>query len=159
MHVSILPQTLLPSRLPHNTEQISLCYTVGPCWLSILNIEVCTYRSQTLLTISFSHSSLLATISLFSKSVNTGISCKLFWAKFMHGCEGQQICLVGILLKLMFRCCCLWVFIYRSFPGGSDGKESACNTGVLDLIPGLGGSPGEGNLSMELDVTGELALD
>ena len=30
------------------------------------------------------------------------------------------------------------------FPGGSDGKESACNTGDLDLIPGLGRSPGEG---------------
>ena len=37
-HVSILPQTPLPSRLPHNIEQSSLCYTVGPSWLSILNI-------------------------------------------------------------------------------------------------------------------------
>ena len=32
-----LPQTPLPSRLLHNIEQSSLCYTVGPCWLSILN--------------------------------------------------------------------------------------------------------------------------
>ena len=31
------------------------------------------------------------------------------------------------------------------FPGGSDGKESACNAGDLGLIPGLGRSPGEGN--------------
>ena len=31
------------------------------------------------------------------------------------------------------------------FPGGSDGKESACNAGDTDLIPGLGKSPGEGN--------------
>ena len=30
-------------------------------------------------------------------------------------------------------------------PGGSDGKESACNVGDLGLIPGLGRSPGEGN--------------
>ena len=30
-------------------------------------------------------------------------------------------------------------------PGGSDGKESACNAGDLGLIPGLGSSPGEGN--------------
>ena len=30
------------------------------------------------------------------------------------------------------------------FPGGSDGKESACNAGDLGLIPGLGRSPGEG---------------
>ena len=31
------------------------------------------------------------------------------------------------------------------FPGGSDGKESACNAGDLGSIPGLGGSPGEEN--------------
>ena len=29
--------------------------------------------------------------------------------------------------------------------GGSAGKESACIAGDLDLIPGLGRSPGEGN--------------
>ena len=32
IHVSILPQTPLPSRLRHGIEQTSLCYTVGPCW-------------------------------------------------------------------------------------------------------------------------------
>ena len=31
------------------------------------------------------------------------------------------------------------------FPGGSDGKESACDSGDPGLIPGLGRSPGEGN--------------
>ena len=31
------------------------------------------------------------------------------------------------------------------FPGGSDGKESACNAGDVSSIPGLGRSPGEGN--------------
>ena len=30
-------------------------------------------------------------------------------------------------------------------PSGSDGKESACNVGDPDLIPGLGISPGEWN--------------
>ena len=30
------------------------------------------------------------------------------------------------------------------FPGGSAGKESACNVGDLGLIPGLGRSLGEG---------------
>ena len=30
-------------------------------------------------------------------------------------------------------------------PGGSDGKESACNAGNLGWISGLGRSPGEGN--------------
>ena len=34
---------------------------------------------------------------------------------------------------------------FGGFPGGSDGKESACNPGDSGLIPGLGRSPGEGN--------------
>ena len=38
-------------------------------------------------------------------------------------------------------------FILNSvpFPGGSDGKASACNVGDPGSIPGLGRSPGEGN--------------
>ena len=35
--------------------------------------------------------------------------------------------------------------VFLGFPGGSDGKESACNEGDLGSIPGLGISPGEGN--------------
>ena len=31
------------------------------------------------------------------------------------------------------------------FPGGSDSKESSCNTGDPGSTPGLGRSPGEGN--------------
>ena len=37
--------------------------------------------------------------------------------------------------------------VFMDFPGGSDGKESACNSGDLGLIPGLGRSPGEGNVN------------
>jgi len=38
-------------------------------------------------------------------------------------------------------------YIYSSvgFPGGSDGKESACNAGNSTSISGSGRSPGEGN--------------
>ena len=38
-----------------------------------------------------------------------------------------------------------WFYILQGFPGGSDGKASACNVGDLGSIPGLGRSPGEGN--------------
>ena len=75
-HVSIFPQTPLPSRLPHNIEPSSLCYVVGLCWLSILNIAVCTCPSQTFncpFPPSFPH---LATISSSSKSVNLFLFCK-----------------------------------------------------------------------------------
>ena len=37
------------------------------------------------------------------------------------------------------------IFLHsKGFPGGSDGKESACNAGDLGSIPGSGRSPGEG---------------
>ena len=59
--------------------------------------------------------------------------------------------------KTSVRYCATWatvgsVFVHlgssdplTGFPGGSDGKESACNAGDLGLIPGSGRSPGEGN--------------
>ena len=34
--------------------------------------------------------------------------------------------------------------VFLGFPGGSAGKETACNAGDLGLIPGLGRSAGEG---------------
>ena len=41
----------------------------------------------------------------------------------------------------MIQCC----FEFTGFPGGSEGKMSACNVGDLYLIPRSGRSPGEGN--------------
>ena len=40
---------------------------------------------------------------------------------------------------------CILLLLVQGFLGGSDGKESACNAGDLDSIPGLRRSPGEGN--------------
>ena len=40
---------------------------------------------------------------------------------------------------------CDTVNLSRGFPGGSDGKQSACNAGDPGSIPGSGKSPGEGN--------------
>ena len=37
------------------------------------------------------------------------------------------------------------IIFMRGFPGGSDGKESACNARDMHWIPGSGKSPGEGN--------------
>ena len=39
--------------------------------------------------------------------------------------------------------CVFLLILTKGFPGGSAGRESACNVG--DLIPGLGRSPGKGN--------------
>ena len=53
IHVSILFQILFPFRLLHNIEQGSLCYAVGPCLLSILNIAVCTFFFNTQKSLAF----------------------------------------------------------------------------------------------------------
>ena len=71
---------------------------------------------------------------------------------------------LGILLENQLGTLCFWLFCIKTqmhgssqihncwvhtrdwrFPGGSDGKESICNVGDLDSIPGLGSYPGEGN--------------
>ena len=41
-----------------------------------------------------------------------------------------------------------WVALLTltGFPGGSNGKESACNVGDAGLIPGSGRFPGKGNV-------------
>ena len=46
IHVSILFQILFPFRLLRNAEQSSLCWTVGLCWLCILNTAVCSYSPK-----------------------------------------------------------------------------------------------------------------
>ena len=35
--------------------------------------------------------------------------------------------------------------VFKGFPSGSDGKESACNAEDPGMMPGWGRSPGEGN--------------
>ena len=71
---------------------------------------------------------------------------------FLEGSESE----IGNNLKIAFLSLCMInslllnlgpkrEFSYLSFPGGSDGKVSACNAGYLGLTPGLGRSPGEGN--------------
>ena len=46
------------------------------------------------------------------------------------------------------HCSCILEWLLSkiiAFPGGSDGKESACNVGDLGSTPGSGRSPGERN--------------
>jgi len=65
IHVSILIQIPLPSKLPHKIDQNSLCYRVGSCWLPSLNIAECSCWFPNSLITSFSHSSPLATLYKF----------------------------------------------------------------------------------------------
>ena len=67
-------QNIFPFRLLQNIKQSSLCYTVGPCWLSILNIVVCMSipNSQFIPPPQLSP---LVTINFFSKSVRLFLFC------------------------------------------------------------------------------------
>ena len=49
---------------------------------------------------------------------------------------------VGKVMSLLFNMLSSFVM---GFPGGSKGKESACNTGDLGSIPGMGKSSGGGH--------------
>ena len=73
----------------------------------------------------------------------------------MKGCSSA-----GIIGRIGYSLCLFWLVDTNRPPfwlvstcaeqvssiyDSSDGKESACNTGDLDSIPGSGRSPGEGN--------------
>ena len=58
-------------------------------------------------------------------------------------CRSLIICLGKFLSKSLFGFNMSYGSSY--FPGGWEGKASACNAGDPGLIPGLGRSPGEGN--------------
>jgi len=73
IHVSILFQIPFIFRLLHNIEQSFLCYAVGPCWLSILNI--CLLKS---IQSSPTHLSLSHTI-LYCLLLRTSHSLWLFY--------------------------------------------------------------------------------
>ena len=45
------------------------------------------------------------------------------------------------------------------FPGGSDGKESACSVGDLGSIPGLGRSPGGGHATYSSILAWRIPMD
>ena len=51
------------------------------------------------------------------------------------------------------------ILLKMGFPGGSDGKESACNAGDLGSAPGLGRCPGEGKGYPLQDSGGENSMD
>ena len=78
IHVSILFQIVFPLRLLWSIEQSSPCYSVGSCWLSLLNIAVCTFSPKLPVYLSPLPSPLVI-ISSFSKSV-----CLCFVNKFNY---------------------------------------------------------------------------
>ena len=67
--------------------------------------------------------------SLVAQLVNNCMQCRIPWLDSWVG-------------KFPWRSYRLSTPVFLGFPGGSEDKESACNAGDLDLIPGLGKFPG-----------------
>ena len=61
----------------------------------------------------------------------------------LEGCEAESIPGSPLISGSCGRPLGFWKL--ENFPGGSDGKESACNVGDPGLNPGWGRSSGEGN--------------
>ena len=61
--------------------------------------------------------------------------------------------------KIPWRREWLCIPIFLGFLGGSDGKESACNTGGLGSIPGLGRSLEEGVVTYSSILAWRIPMD
>ena len=91
--------------------------------------------NQTTTTTVITETQIKTIMRYYPTAVRMAITEKTKDSKYLHG---HRVSLTPILsMKLLV--------LLRGFPGGSNSKESACNVGDLGLIPGLGGSPGEGN--------------
>ena len=68
------------------------------------------------------------------------------WKATIHEVEREPDMTGCLTLDVQTACplCCKLVYSL-GFPGGSDGRESACNVGEMGSIPGLGRSPGGGH--------------
>ena len=79
-----------------------------------------------------------------SPGKNTGMVCHALLQGNLPNLEIELLSLVSLTWAGLFFTSATWkacIYVY----GGSDRKESACNTGDANLIPGSGRSLGEGN--------------
>ena len=61
------------------------------------------------------------------------------------GSQTGTSCQISSSIRLEIKCIINVMYLNHGFPGGSDGKASACNVEDLGSNLGLGRSPGEGN--------------
>ena len=128
------------SYLWQSIEQSSLYYVVGPCWLLILNIALCTCQFQTPWSIPSPHLSLLVTTKLFSKSetptfeaTNLGGEHRDEWQTDLAGKEE-----LSLIRKRRHN---------RNIPQCTIERGKCCDQGLESMLWGL--RVGEENFSWE----------
>ena len=129
IYVSILPQTPLPSRMPHNIEQSSLCYIIGPCWLSILNIasvydhpKLPNYPfplsfSPATVSVCISFCFISSFVSFFLDSIYKGYKSFMVQLSHPYMTTGKTIGLtrwtfVSKVMSLLLICCLGWSWLF-----------------------------------------------
>ena len=70
---------------------------------------------------------------------------RLFSLLYFSNFYNEYVCSEKDMFLFLVRKFLVCVALAMGFPGDSDCKESACNARGAGLIPGLGGSFGEGN--------------
>ena len=118
-HIHMYPFSSKLLSHPHchiTLSRIPTCYTVGPCWLFILNIAVCTCPSQTLY--HFPPLFSLAAIHLFSKSASSFLFGKLnSFVSFLLRCHIKGCHTIFLLLFLIYFTMTLFRSIYIAANG------------------------------------------
>ena len=129
---------------------IWICIVVGTKWNGVSMTPQwhrrCLLRGRKAMTI----------LDSISKSRDITLPTKVRLVKsmafpvVMYGCESWTVKKAECRRIDTFELWCwrrLWesLGLQGGFSSGSESKESACNTGDLGLIPGLGRSPREGN--------------
>ena len=67
------------------------------------------------------------------------------WADRFFTPSASWEALLYAIMYSVYNICIMYSVYTKGFPRSSDGEESACNTGDLGSIPGLGRSPGGGH--------------
>ena len=80
----------------------------------------------------------------WSKNRDKDEAREIYGSQMVQSCKAMPT-KVDLSWNLSFSCSNLFFFSIEGFPGGSDGKESACNAGNMGSIPGLGRSTGGGH--------------
>ena len=151
-------QTPLPSRLPHNTEQSSICYIPYNRSLLVIHFKYSSvYVSiSNSPTIPSLHPSPPATVSSFSKSVNLFMFCKFIclpfpFFQFVSVCRSDVgllscFCIHPVSLCLMVDAFNLFTFkVISDMYGEGNGPYSSTLAWKIPWIEEPGGLPSMGS--------------
>lgn len=122
--VSVLTQTLFPSRLPCNTEQSCLCCAVDPC-LQLTQLLCNTRLNYKVFAVFYSCETMMWTLwvhRLHTRNLDEYLACESFPKYFFNELTagfGYIHCFLVMLIQIIFLAEKYWQFMYLEFWGKS----------------------------------------